>query len=131
MVKKLSAFAFTSLIILAGCRSTQAITGDELLGAWVYDEGGYAIEFMDDGSYTVGAFDPPEFGEFTLEGKTLTLMTGKQARVCAGLVGTYQIELTSDSKLHMTLVTDECSIRADTVDDSFWSRPSYEEPSDR
>ncbi len=41
------------------------------------------------------------------------------------LASTYRIELDLGGKLHMSLVSDACSTRADAVHDSLWSRPAY------
>jgi hypothetical protein len=124
MIKKLSFIVFSSLILLLACQTTPTVFDDDLLGAWVIEGAGFAIEFKKDASYTVGAPDPPEFGEFRLEDTTLTITTTEEARICPGLKGIYEIELTDDGKLHWTLVEDECSSRAENADGTFWSRVS-------
>ena len=102
-----------------------SITAEALIGRWQSDDmniPGLIIEFKEDGTYNVGAY---EFGTFQLEDTLLTLTSTDEDLFCfAGTPGTYEVELTKEGQLHWTLRDDDCFDRSQWRNNTLWSRTS-------
>ena len=109
-----------TLIFLAGCQAEPGVKVEDFIGSWRYV--GFDYQFKEDGTYS--SSNPGEFGQFQLEGTLLTLTIADEASFCPGKIGTYEIELREDGKLHWVLREDECAPRGGYLaQPSLWSRP--------
>jgi hypothetical protein len=120
-------------VFLAGCGTAAptpaAITEENLIEIWKRQRGEtFYFQFNEDGTFKVAdseAFlqgSTFDMGEFQLEGALLTLTTGAESSECAGLVGSYQMELTEEGDLKFTLDEDECALRGPDAQLSPWER---------
>jgi hypothetical protein len=91
--------------------------GQRLLGEWRWM--GYTIEFNEDGDYTVGT---SEFGDYELDGDTITFLVSDESRFCPGTVGTYMIEFVDDGTFHQSLIEDDCEPRVAVGAETDWDR---------
>jgi len=105
------------LLLLSGCTPQPAgFTVDDLYGIWTH--GGDYNQFNEDGTYVVAATvdeltsQPIEYGDFRLEGTTLTYITNEESGFCGGKTGNYEVELAEDGRIEITLVEDSCGGRS-------------------
>ncbi len=118
----------TMLVTLLASACTSAINVEDLIGAWTFG-GGYH-QFNEDGTYVTAASadelasQPLEYGEFRLEGTTLTFITNEESGVCAGTTGNYEVEIAEEDRIEITLVEDSCSERARFLRNVFLNRYS-------
>ena len=105
-----------SLILLAGCQPASAINVKDLIGIWTH--GGSYYQFNEEGTYVTAASadaltsQPIEYGDFRLEGTTLTFITDEESGFCAGKTGSYEVEIAEEGRIEITVVEDSCSERA-------------------
>ena len=125
----------TILDALAGVGTTEedlrGITEENLIGIWKRQGGEtFYFQFNEDGTFKVASSEAFlkgstfDMGEFQLEGALLTLTTSAESSECAGLVGSYQLELTEEGDLKFTLDEVECAIRGPDAQLSPWERVS-------
>jgi hypothetical protein len=107
------------------------ITEEDLIGVWKRQEGeAFYFQFNEDGTFQVASSEAFlkgstfDMGEFELEGALLTLTTSDESSDCAGMVGSYQMELTEEADLKFTLVEDECVLRGPDAQLSPWEQVS-------
>ena len=87
-----------------------------IIGGWS-TTAGYCLQFAKDGKWSVaekGKADLVDFGNYTFDGKLLTLHSDGKAANCAGTTGKYEIDLTSKG-ITYKLVGDECSARSNDL----------------
>lgn len=87
-----------------------------IIGGWS-TTAGYCVQFAKDGKWTVtekGKTELVDFGNYTFDGKLLTLQSDKKAANCAGTTGQYEISLTADG-ITYKLVKDECTDRSNDL----------------
>ena len=71
----------------------------------------------DDGTFRigvpVGGVDELSYerGQFRFEDRLLTFITGDDSVYCSGQTGSYEVELTEQDELLLTLHEDDCSVR--------------------
>ena len=85
-----------------------------IVGKWK-TTGGYCLEFTEEGRWSVAQdskAEPFDFGDYTFNGKQLTLNTDEKAGTCAGKTGKYEVNITADGKIKYTLIEDECADRS-------------------
>ena len=58
------------------------------------------------------------FGTYQLEENILTIQHDEESTFCSGKVGVYEVGLTSDGSLHMSLVEEECARKRAVIGDS-------------
>jgi hypothetical protein len=90
-----------------------------IVGKWK-TKAGYCLEFTKEGRWSVAEASeakPFDFGNYTLDGKQLTLHTDEKAGTCAGKTGKYEVNITVDGKIKYTLIEDECSDRSGDLAD--------------
>ena len=94
-----------------------------IIGGWS-TTAGYCLQFAKDGKWSVaekGKADLVDFGNYTFDGKLLTLHSDKKAANCAGKTGKYEIDLTAKD-ITYKLVEDECSDRSNDLSKGPYSR---------
>jgi hypothetical protein len=117
-----------ALNLLAGCQPASAINAEDLIGIWTHS--GDYNQFNEDGTYVVAASvdlltsRPTEYGDYRLEGTTLTFITNEESGVCAGTTGNYEVEIAEEDRIEITLVEDSCSERARFLRNVFLNRYS-------
>ncbi len=133
-MRKAAAVAMVALagaLMMGGCTSdsdTGAVepsgtpAAEAIVGTWSHEnEDGYTtVEYLDDGTWAAYDADtvdtsgtPKDFGEYAVEGDTLTLGPDDY---CGERLGTYTLTFTGD-QMELTLVSDDCTIRqADIVE---------------
>lgn len=87
-----------------------------IIGGWS-TTAGYCMQFAKEGKWSVaekGKTDLVDFGDYTFDGKLLTLHSDKKAANCAGTTGKYEIDLTAKA-ITYKLVEDECSARSNDI----------------
>ena len=126
-VKRTVTLIVVLVVVVAACGGDSEITVEDLVGTWLTDEPSY-VEFKEDGSYSIafsieGLEDSPiELGQFTLEGSLFTFISGEESFFCvADDRGSYEMEVldegpSSEDRIEMILVDDECGIRGSTGD---------------
>ena len=96
---------------------------EAIVGTWSHqNEDGYTIsEYLDDGTWAVYDADtvdtsgtPKDFGEYTVEGDTLTMGPDDY---CGETLGTYTLAFTGDQMV-FTLVSDDCTARRTDITNS-------------
>ncbi len=118
----------TMLVTLLASACTSAINVEDLIGIWTL--GGNYHQFNEDGTYVTAASadelasQPLEYGEFRLEGTTLTFITNEESGWCAGNTGNYEVEIAAEDRIEITLVEDSCSERGRFMRDVFLNRYS-------
>jgi hypothetical protein len=101
-------------ILVSACASTNDT--EDLIGIWIH--GGSYYQFNEDGTYDVAGTaddltsEPYEYGNFGLEGTTLTFNTDEESGFCAGTTGSYEVEIAEEDRIKITVVDDSCSERA-------------------
>lgn len=121
-------------LAIVSCGGGEASLQDQVVGTWVSQAGVYVV-FHEDGTHGVGhspelasgsdvVLPEIEFGTWTVEGGTLTFDNDPESEHCAEVVGTYEIEITDDQML-VTIINDECEVRADDFGDGLtrWTSP--------
>ncbi len=122
-----------AVVLVGGCGSNESSLSDTIEGVWVTDLAGIFEVFHDDGSYGVGhslelaapdgavrgvdgvlrSTAELEFGPWSTEGTILTMNPDAASAYCAGIVGTYEIDVLDDgNRLEVTVLDDKCSARA-------------------
>lgn len=109
-----------AVLILSACQSGSGFTQEDLIGTWEW-QGTFIIQFNADGSYRYVTdakqwdleTQAGDIGEYQLEGTTLTLISNPDTVLCAGLQGTYTLELDEESVLHLTPIEDPCDMKTD------------------
>ena len=104
------------LALLAGCGTSLSDSMSE--GTWA-SYGGMLLAFHGDGTYSVGVTAPEdvseasaEWGTWSLEGDSLTLIPDAESPFCAEVAGSYTVELIDDgTRLEAAVEDDECSAR--------------------
>ena len=97
---------------------TPSIRVEDLSGLWYDADGSEYLQLNEDGTYRVAMFvgfieaDPYEFGQFQLEGTTLTFITSDESPDCQGQTGSYRVEPTEEGQLRFELQEDACQVRA-------------------
>jgi hypothetical protein len=84
-----------------------------IIGGWS-TTAGYCVQFAKDGKWTVtekGKAALVDFGEYSFDGKLLTLHTDGKAAGCPGKTGKYEVNLTADG-ITYKLVEDQCPARS-------------------
>ena len=87
-----------------------------IIGGWS-TTAGYCVQFTKEGKWSVtekGKAELVDFGNYTFDGKLLTLHSDGKAANCAGTTGKYEIDLTSKG-ITYKLVGDECSARSNDL----------------
>lgn len=116
------------LLLLSGCTpQTASITDEDLVGTWKELATPHLLRFNEDGTYRFAISsaslddNPEELGQFMLEGTTLTFITNEESHgICAGLNGIYDLQLTEQGWLGLSLREDACGDRARFYDGSTW-----------
>ena len=112
----LSLLAFCVLLLAGACQTDPGITRADLIGTW--DRPDDSITYNDDGTYRVGVpfggVDKitAQVGQFRLEGRLLTFKTSDDSAFCAGLDGSYEVEMVEQDELLLTLREDDCLERS-------------------
>jgi hypothetical protein len=111
------------------------ISQEDLIGIWTgsltvgTERITYVFQFNEDGTWraaqTADLLDccPAEWGEFQLEGTSLTFITSDESAFCKGQTGTYELKLAEEDQLQFVLFEDACSPRTSIVIEP-WSRAS-------
>ena len=101
---------------------------EDLVGKWVQFMG-YVDEYTADGGWFRCPSSPSTtcrsyvggstvFGTYQLEENILTIQHDEESTFCSGKVGVYEVGLTSDGSLHMSLVEEECARKRAVIGDS-------------
>ena len=121
-MKKLVVLLLAVVITLAACQAAKSIpekfTSESLVGIWAAQ--GF-LQFNDDGTFSLaGSFEeaPRDYGEYELIGTTLSLHSSENSFDCPGLHGSYELWLTEEGRLHLTLLEDTCFVRKAFLQDS-------------
>ena len=107
-----------AVLILSACQSESGFTQEDLIGTWE-SQGTFMIRFNADGSYEYVTdakqwdleTEAGDFGDYHLEGTTLTVISSADTYLCAGLQGTYAVEVNEESVLHLTPIEDPCDMK--------------------
>jgi hypothetical protein len=94
-----------------------------IIGGWS-TTAGYCVQFAKEGKWSVtekGKADLVDFGNYTFDGKLLTLHSDGKAANCAGKTGKYEIDLTADG-IRYRLVEDACPDRSNDLAKGPYSR---------
>jgi len=111
-----SLLAFCVLLLAGACQTDPGITRADLIGTW--DRPDDSITYNDDGTYRVGVpsggvdIITAQVGQFRLEGRLLTFKTSDDSAFCAGLDGSYEVEMVERDELLLTLREDDCLVRS-------------------
>ena len=119
-------FKFVMMVLVASifvaCQSSQFQNEDQVVGVW--EVAGDYVEFSPDGTYNFAlTYDSLsttgiEFGEYKLEEGRLHFITGEKSSVCSSQIGIYLARRVQSRNIELTLVEDECDIRAEMTDGS-------------
>lgn len=128
MKKALTILMTIGVLVLSGCAAqTAGVRGEDLVGTWKEVATPHVMQFREDGTFqwatNVGELagdDPDFFGQFKFEGMLLTLVTSDESHLCAGDIGLYEMELTEEGELKLTLSEDPCDDRARFMQRSTW-----------
>ena len=96
----------------------EGITIEDFTGLWHQSSSGVYNQFNEDGTFLVALSvanlekAPVDLGQFRLEGTRVTFTTSDESPECAGLSGSYQVELTEEGELRFVLEEDPCALRA-------------------
>ena len=112
-----------ALVLVGGCGSDEPSLSETIEGVWVTDLFGKYEVFLEDGSYGVGntvesatpvnGWAELDSGVWSVDGDILTRTPDERSEVCAGMVGTYEVEvLNGGDRLEITVLEDECELRA-------------------
>ena len=108
---------------LAGCGpSAPAVTPEQLAGYWMRESefgNKYVILFNTDGTFaathSLEWFEQEDLieqrGSFIIDGATLTFDTSPESVQCGGIAGIYELLVTEDGWMELTLVDDGCAFR--------------------
>jgi hypothetical protein len=110
------------LVTLAISASSQQ---PSIMGGWS-TTAGYCVQFAKDGKWTVsekGKTELVDFGNYTFDGKLLTLHSDAKAANCAGTTGQYEISLTADGITYKP-VKEECPARGNDLNKGPYHRCS-------
>ena len=101
-----------TLGLITACQPVESITVDEISGVWRSESG---IPFMflnEDGTFFQSASNSPEnafvFGQWQLEGTTLTIHADDESPFCAGYSASTQVEFIDEDKFKSILIKDDC-----------------------
>ncbi len=115
-----------AILLASACAST--FSEEDLIGIWTH--GGSYNQFNEDGTYVVAASadeltsQPIEYGDFRLEGSTLTFITNEESGLCAGETGNYEVEMAEEGRIEITVVEDSCNERSRFLRNVFLNRYS-------
>jgi len=101
-----------TLGLITACQPVESITVDEISGVW-RSESGVAFLFLnEDGTFSQAASNNPEnpfvFGQWQLEGTTLTIHADDESAFCAGYSASTQVEFIDEDKFKSILIKDDC-----------------------
>lgn len=115
------------LALVTGCGASPS---DSLADTTWSSFGGRALAFHSDGTYSVGLSIPEdvadadtEWGTWSLDGDSLTMTPDATSPFCAGIPGTYTIEIDDDGDLAATVVDDDCPSRRGDFQNGLRPRP--------
>ena len=101
-----------TLGLITACQPVESITVDEISGVWRSESG---IPFMflnEDGTFSQAASNNPEnpfvFGQWQLEGTTLTIHADDESPFCAGYSASTQVEFIEEDKFKNILINNDC-----------------------
>jgi hypothetical protein len=118
----LTALAVVALLGACGSDDSEPSLSDTLTGSTWLTQDDYYQTYHDDGTYAVdttmagaegdvSAADT-EWGTWTLDENVLSLTADAESAYCAGVTGTYLLEVTEDgNRIEVSLESDDCSAR--------------------
>lgn len=107
---------------------TANITVEDLVGVWYMASLETFLQFNEDGTFSFanaqGELEEAPFdaGQYRLEGTSLTFITNKESKLCAGQTGSYEIELTEEGQVQFVPQEDQCSLRLAGLRSGLWPR---------
>jgi hypothetical protein len=129
--KTLVVLAATVALGLAACTGLQPASSsaaDDLAGVWYYAGVETYLQLNEDGRFSFAETQqeleaaPFDAGQFRLEGISLTFITNDDSELCAGQIGTYEVELIEAGQLRFELQEDPCLLRRIGVPSGLWER---------
>jgi hypothetical protein len=105
----------TLVVGACGSDGSNADPAAELHGEWRTDPGS-VISYLEDGSwnavYAPWGSEPFEWGTYTFDGDTLTMLTTGGGRVCQeGQKGIYEATFVDEESLRVSIVEEPCGAR--------------------
>jgi hypothetical protein len=101
-----------TLTLITACQPVESITVDVISGVWRGESGWPFLFLNEDGTLFQAASNSPEnpfiFGQWQLEGTTLTSHADDESPFCAGYSATFQVEFIEEDKLKFILIKDDC-----------------------
>jgi hypothetical protein len=101
-----------ALCLITACQPVESITVDEISGVWRSESGVPFLFLNEDGTFSQAASNNPEnpfvFGQWQLEGTTVTLHADDESPFCAGYSVTTQVEFIEEDKFKVILIKDDC-----------------------
>ena len=117
-----------ALSLITACQPTEKIAIDDLYGVWVWDERGLFSFMYEDGTFLVaetnGPEFPVEFGQFSLEGTTLTYVMDEDSPSCTGTTIVVEAEFIEGDMYQETILDTDCEEGLDPGDTIIWIRHS-------
>ena len=101
-----------TLSLITACQPVESITVDEISGVWRSESGGHFLFLNEDGTFFQAASNSPEnpfvFGQWQLEGTTLTIHADDESPFCAGYSASTQVEFIEEDKFKSIGIKDDC-----------------------
>ncbi len=101
-----------TLGLITACQPVESITVDEISGVWRSQSGGHFWSLNEDGTFFQSASTIPEnafvFGQWQLEGTTLTIHADDESLFCAGYSASTQVEFIEEDKFKSIGIKDDC-----------------------
>jgi hypothetical protein len=101
-----------ALGLITACQPTEEIDIEDLYGVWRSENSVPFLFLNEDGTFSQAASNNPEnpfvFGQWQLEGTTLTSHADDESPWCAGYSISLQVEFIEEDKFKTILIKDDC-----------------------
>jgi len=115
-----------TLGLITACQPVESITVDEISGVWRSENSVPFLFLNEDGTFSQALSSSPEnpfvFGQWQLEGTTLTTHADDESPVCAGYSVTFQVEFIEEDKFKNILIKDDCPEGEGPTGEEIWLR---------
>lgn len=118
----------SAITLITACQPTESIAAEDLHGVWRITDFGPFLFFNEDGTFLSAWKDdgkePVIFGQYQLDGTTVTYFLDDDSPNCPGVTNICQVEFNEDGKLQETVIESECTEVFDPGDIFIWVRHS-------